>query len=277
MSEIEAESEDVNIEVTLLLQAIYLKYCYDFRSYSRASVKRRIALAISQLDLKSITQLQERLLHDEVFFSKFLQYLTIPTTEMFRDPEYYKVLREVVVPSLKTYPSFKIWIAGCSTGQEVYSFAILLKEEGLLDRGLIYATDINSLNLEKAEQGIYPVDEMKKYSRNYQQTGARASFADYFDASSESVQMNRDLIKNVVFSDHDLATDSVFSEVQLISCRNVFIYFNRELQDRALKLFFDSLSHKGFLGLGHKESIQFSSYKSIFHPVSKPNRIYQRN
>ena len=237
----EAESEDVNIEVTLLLEAIYLKYCYDFRSYSRASIKRRIALAISQLHLKSITQLQERLLHDEVFFSKFLQYLTIPTTEMFRDPEYYKVLREVVVPSLKTYPSFKIWIAGCSTGQEVYSFAILLKEEGLLDRGLIYATDINSLNLEKAEQGIYPVDEMKKYSRNYQQTGARASFADYFDASSESVQMNRDLIKNVVFSDHDLATDSVFSEVQLISCRNVFIYFNRELQDRALKLFFDYL------------------------------------
>lgn len=270
------QNDNFAFEVKLLLETIYEKYSYDFRGYAMTSVHRRIHSAMNKFEIKTVSRLQERILHDEKFFSELLQYLTVPTSEMFRDPAYFLAIREKVVPILKTYPSVKVWIAGCSTGEEVYSMAILFKEEGLFDRVLIYATDINPSSLKKAEQGILPIDRVKEFSSNYLKSGGKASFSDYFTANYGSIIMDRNLRKNVVFADHSLATDQVFSEVQFVSCRNVLIYFEKELQDRALKLFADSLSRKAFLGLGSKESIRFSTVSPYFSEFSKDERIYQR-
>jgi len=264
------------IELKLLMEAIYLKYSYDFRDYSGASQKRRVLHALMQMDCASISALQERVLHDPDAFMQLLQFLTIPTSEMFRDPGYFLALREHVVPHLHTYPSLKIWIAGCSTGEEVYSMAIMLKEEGLLDRSIIYATDINPHSLDRARKGVFPLERMRAYTASYQQAGGRGAFSDYFTAAYDSALFDRSLIENVSFADHSLATDSVFSETQLVCCRNVLIYFNRKLQDRALGLFRESLCHRGFLGLGSKESIDFSSYADAFEPLVRPERIYRK-
>lgn len=269
-------AETFNLELKLLLETIFEKYSYDFRGYAMTSVRRRVLSAMSKFDIKTVTRLQEKVIHDESFFSDLLQYLTVPTSEMFRDPNYFSAIREKVVPVLKTYPSVKLWIAGCSTGEEVYSFAILFKEEGLLDRVMIYATDINPVSLKKAEQGVFPLDKVKEYTLNYQKSGGKASFSDYYTADYGSIIIDRNLRKNVVFADHSLATDQVFSEVQMVSCRNVLIYFEKELQDRALSLFWESLPRKGFLGLGSKESIRFSGLKDRFLEFSKDERIYQR-
>lgn len=268
--------ENFEIEAKLLIDAIYEKYSYDFRGYAMASIKRRLGTVLSRYEFKTISALQEKVLHDPSFFMTVLQFLTVPTSEMFRDPSYYLVLREKVIPLLKTYPSLKIWIAGCSTGEEVYSFAILLKEEGLLERTTIYATDINPVSLKKAEEGIFSSDKVKDYSTNYLKSGGKHNLADYFQMSYGATLFNKDLKKNIVFADHSLATDSVFSEMQLVSCRNVMIYFNRELQDRAIGLFSESLSHGGFLGLGSKETIRFSSHINDFNDFSKEEKIYQR-
>src|SRR5690606_3199570 len=216
---------NVEIELKLLIEAIYLKYSYDFRDYSGASLKRRVLLALKQLQCESISALQRKVLYDPQAFMDLLQYLTIPVSEMFRDPGYFRALREQVVPVLRTYPSLKIWIAGCSTGEEVYSMAILLKEEGLLERSIIYATDINPRSLAQARQGIFPINHLRKYTENYQQAGGTGSFADYYTAAYDSAIMDKALRDKVTFADHSLATDSVFSETQLISCRNVLIYF----------------------------------------------------
>lgn len=269
-------AETFNLELKLLLETIFEKYSYDFRGYAMTSVRRRVLSAMSKFDIKTVTRLQEKVIHDESFFSDLLQYLTVPTSEMFRDPNYFSAIREKVVPVLKTYPSVKLWIAGCSTGEEVYSFSILFKEEGLLDRVMIYATDINPVSLKKAEQGVFPLDKVKEYTLNYQKSGGKASFSDYYTADYGSIIIDRNLRKNVVFADHSLATDQVFSEVQMVSCRNVLIYFEKELQDRALSLFWESLPRKGFLGLGSKESIRFSGLKDRFLEFSKDERIYQR-
>ncbi|MEN2394216.1 CheR family methyltransferase [Pseudomonas halotolerans] len=267
---------NTDIEIRLLIDAIYLKYSYDFRDYSGASIKRRVQHALSQFECKTISALQERVLHDPGMFMQLLQLLTIPVSEMFRDPSHFLAIREEVVPLLKTYPSIKIWIAGCSTGEEVYSMAILLREEGLLDRTLIYATDINPRSLEKAKQGIFSLENVRAYTQNYQRAGGRRSFADYYTAAYDYAMFDKTLCENVTFADHSLATDSVFSETQLISCRNVLIYFNKKLQDRAFGLFHESLCHRGFLVLGSKETLEFSSFGKQFEPLVKQERIYRK-
>jgi chemotaxis protein methyltransferase CheR len=257
------------IELRLLIEAIYLKYSYDFRDYSGASIKRRVHHALTQFDCATISALQEKVLHDPTAFMQLLQ--------MFRDPSHFLAIRQEVVPLLKTYPSIKIWIAGCSTGEEVYSMAILLREEGLLDRTIIYATDINPRSLDKAKQGIFSMENVRAYTHNYQQAGGQRSFADYYTAGYGYAIFDKSLCDNVTFADHSLATDSVFSETQLISCRNVLIYFNKKLQDRAFGLFHDSLCHRGFLVLGSKETPDFSAYGNQFEPLVKQERIYRKS
>ncbi|AZZ46969.1 chemotaxis protein CheR [Pseudomonadaceae bacterium SI-3] len=264
------------IELKLLIEAIYLRYSYDFRDYSSASLKRRVLLALKQMQCENISELQRRILYDPQAFMELLQFLTIPVSEMFRDPSYYLALREQVIPVLYTYPSLKIWIAGCSTGEEVYSMAILLKEEGLLDRTILYATDINPRSLERARQGIFNIDNMRQYTSNYQGAGGKHSLSDYYTAAYDSAIMDKSLKENITFADHSLATDSVFAETQLISCRNVLIYFNKPLQNRAFGLFYDSLCHRGFLGLGSKETVEFSGYAEQFEAFDKPERVFRK-
>ncbi len=263
-------------DIQLLVTAIYLRYSYDFRDYAGASQKRRVLKALAHLDYPTIPALQAAVVKDADLFMRLLQYLTIPVSEMFRDPSFFLALRRQVVPVLRTYPSLKIWIAGCSTGEEVYSLAILLKEEGLLDRTLIYATDINPQSLNKARQGIFSLGSIQTHTANYQAAGGTQAFSDYYTAAYDAAIFDKSLRNNVTFADHSLATDTVFSETQLVLCRNVLIYFNRKLQDRALDLFHESLSHRGFLGLGSKESIDFSAHAARFDPLDKPERIFRK-
>jgi chemotaxis protein methyltransferase CheR len=265
-----------DIEVRLLVEAIYLRWGHDFREYALASLKRRVLQACQRMNAASISALQERVLHDDAAFSELLQYLTVPVSEMFRDPAYFLALRRHVVPVLRTYPSLKVWVAGCSTGEEPYSLAILLHEEALLARTILYATDINTASLQKARQGIFPLDSMQAFTRNYQRAGGQRSFSDYYTAAYGGALFDKRLRESITFADHSLATDAVFSETHLVSCRNVLIYFNRSLQDRALGLFHESLAHRGFLGLGSKETLEFSSYASRFEVVSRPDRIYRK-
>jgi chemotaxis protein methyltransferase CheR len=267
---------DTEIELRLLMEAIYLKYSYDFRDYTGASQKRRVLYALGQLGLPSISALQERVLRDPAVFTQLLQYLTIPVSEMFRDPAYFLALRSQVVPVLHTYPSLTVWVAGCSTGEEVFSLAILLREEGLLERTRIYATDINPASLEKARQGIFPLEAVRSYTANYQRAGGQRAFSDYYTAAYDAARFDPALCADVTFADHSLATDSVFAEAHLVSCRNVLIYFNRALQDRALGLFHESLCHRGFLGLGAKESIDFSGYAERFEVLARAERVYRK-
>ena len=271
-----ALTREFEIELKLLLEAINLKYSYDFRHYSQASMKRRAIQAMNRMKCPNLLVLQEKVLQDSECFYDLLQFFTIPVSEMFRDPSYFLALREKVIPTLKTYPSLKIWVAGCSTGEEVYSLAILLQEEELLERTILYATDINQRSLEKAEKGIFDLEDIQKFTRNYQKSGGNGSLSDYYTADSDSVKFNSALKKNVTFANHSLVTDAVFSETHLISCRNVLIYFDRELQDRAFGLFHDSLCRKGFLGLGSKETIQFSQHAKYFDPFVKVDRIFQK-
>ena len=268
--------DNTDIELRLLMEAIFLKYSYDFRDYTGASQKRRVLQALRSLKIKSISELQSRVLRDSSIFMQLLQFLTIPVSEMFRDPSYYLSLREQVIPFLRTYASLKIWIAGCSTGEEVYSMAILLKEEGLLERSIIYATDINPQSLEKAKRGVFPLERMSDYTDKYHKAGGKSSLSDYYTAAYDAALFDKSLCENVTFADHSLSTDSVFSETHLVTCRNVLIYFNKKLQGRALGLFHDSLCHRGFLGLGSKESIDFSAYAKRFEPLSKPERLYRK-
>jgi chemotaxis protein methyltransferase CheR len=265
-----------DIEIRLLVQAVYLRYGHDFRDYAQASLKRRMFQARQRMGAPSISALQERVLHDPQEFAQLLQYLTVPVSEMFRDPGYFLALRRHVLPVLRTYASLKIWVAGCSTGEEPYSLAILLHEEGLLERTILYATDINHASLEKAKQGIFTLDAMQGFTRNYQASGGQRSFSDYYTAAYGGAVLDKRLRDAITFADHSLATDAVFSETQFVSCRNVLIYFNRNLQDRALGLFHESLTHRGFLGLGSKETLDFSAYADRFEPVSRPDRLYRR-
>ena len=268
--------QDFDIELPLLIEAIYLKYHYDFRQYARASLKRRLTAALSHFDCPTLSQLQDKVLRTPTMFPRLLDFLTVPVSEMFRDPSYFRALREHVVPILRTYPSLKVWVAGCSTGEEVYSLAILLREEGLLARTLIYATDINPRSLQKAQAGIYDLGRVAGFSENHRKSGARSSLSDYYTAAYGGVMLDKSLRQHIVFSDHSLATDSVFAEVQLISCRNVLIYFDRELQDRAVGLFRDALCRKGFLGIGSKESLRFSTHADSFEELVRDDRIYRR-
>ena len=266
-----------DIEIQLLLEALYLRYHYDFRHYARASIKRRLRQARDQLGFTTFSAMQEQLLHSEAMVGRLLDYLTVQVSEMFRDPSYFKALRDKVVPHLRTYPSLKIWIAGCSHGEEVYSFAIMLLEEGLLDRTIIYATDINPAALEVARSGVYPLDRLATFTRNHQQAGGKISLAEYYTTAYGRAVFDKKLRAQVVFSDHSLVSDEVFTECQLVSCRNVMIYFDRPLQDRAVGLFRHSLTRRGFLGLGSKETLRFSEHVGAFTDFVREEKIYQRS
>jgi chemotaxis protein methyltransferase CheR len=268
--------KDFDIELRLLIEAVYLKYHYDFRGYALASLKRRMASAMTRFGCSTLSQLQDKLLHDAGTFPALLDYFTVQVSEMFRDPGYYKALREEVVPLLRTYPSLKVWVAGCSAGEEAYSLAILLREEGLLERTLVYATDINADALKKAEAGVYPLDQIALYTQNHQKSGGRSSLSDHYTAAYGRAVFDKSLRRQMVFSDHSLATDSVFAEVHLVSCRNVLIYFDRILQDRAIGLFAGSLVRQGFLGLGSKESLRFSAHREAFDDFVPQERLYRR-
>jgi chemotaxis protein methyltransferase CheR len=264
------------IEIGLLLEALYRRYHYDFRLYAQASLRRRLRQARDQLGFDTFSALQDALLHDAVMLPRLLDYLTIQVSEMFRDPGYYRTMREKVLPHLRTYPSLKVWIAGCSGGEELYSFVILFREEGLEERTLFYATDINQQALNSAAAGIYALDRIKTFTENHQKSGGRSSLSDYYTANYGKAIFDKSLRNRVVFSDHSLVTDAVFAEVQLISCRNVMIYFDRSFQDRAIGLFRDSLSRHGFLGLGSKESLRFSDHAQAFVEFDREEKIYQR-
>ena len=269
-------NENEKIEFDLILEAIYQKYGYDFRNYAKASLRRRLRYRLSQSNLKTISEMQHKLLNDKEFFDTLLLDLTINVTEMFRDPSFFKALREIVISELKKQPFIKVWHAGCSSGEEIYSTAILLKENGMYESSLIYATDTNEMVLDKAKSGIFPIEKMKDFTVNYRKAGGIASFADYYTARYDNAIMDNSLKKNIVFSNHNLVTDSVFGEMDLIMCRNVLIYFNRELQDRVFRLFMDSLRPGGFLCLGSKETVRFSSFSENFENVIEKERVYRR-
>ncbi len=269
-------SEIEDLEIQLLLEALYQRYHYDFRHYARASIKRRLTQARTQLGFPSVSAMQDRVLHDPSMLPRLLGFLTVQVSEMFRDPSYFRALRENVLPHLRTYPSLKVWIAGCSTGEEVYSLAILFREEGLYDRTIFYATDINPDALAAAEAGVYALDRIRKFTENHQKSGGKSSLSDYYTAAYGRAAFDKSLRNRVVFSDHSLVTDAVFAEMHLISCRNVMIYFDRPLQDRAIGLFRESLTRKGFLGLGSKESLRFSAHAAAFSEFAAAEKIYQR-
>jgi chemotaxis protein methyltransferase CheR len=265
-----------DIEIRLLLEALYCGYHYDFRNYAKASLKRRLRQACQQLRLASLSALQESLLHDPATLPKLLGFLTVQVSEMFRDPAYFRAIREKLVPHLQTYPSLKVWVAGCSGGEEVYSLAILFREEGLEERTQFYATDINHHALAQAENGLFALDRLKLFTENHRKAGGKSSLSDYYSAAYGRAAFDKSLRRRVVFSDHSLVTDAVFGEMHLISCRNVLIYFDRPLQDRALGLFKDSLVRKGFLGLGAKETLRFSQHAGAFTDFCREERLYQR-
>lgn len=270
------KSEIEQIEIALLLEALFQRSGYDFRSYSQASIERRTRQFLSGSGCATISDMIPKVLRDEKLLSGLVQYFSISVTEMFRDPFVYKAIRCDVVPLLRTYPHIKIWHAGCATGEEVYSLAIMLKEEGLYDRATIYATDFNDSSLEKAKTGIYSIEAIKEATRNYQAAGGRSSFSEYYHSKYEAASMDSSLKRNITFANHNLATDSVFAEMHLVFCRNVLIYFNRDLQNRALGLFKESLVHGGFLCLGTKESLDFSDVSGSFEAVDKKAKIYKK-
>lgn len=266
----------VDTDIESLLTAVYHRYGYDFREYSRAHVKRRLLQRLQLSRFESLGELQHKVLSDPACAAELLKDLSINVTEMFRDPDFYRAVREIVVPLLQTWSYLKVWHAGCSTGEEVYSMAIVLREEGLYDRVQIYATDFSEAALKRAREGIYPADSIKKYAQNYQKSGARASFSDYFHARYDSAIMDSSLRKNIVWANHNLVTDGDFAETQMIVCRNVLIYFNAQLQHRVHELFHGSLSNGGILCLGKKETLQFSSYRNCFAILDKTTRIYKK-
>jgi chemotaxis protein methyltransferase CheR len=264
------------IEIDLIIKAVSRYYGYDFSNYSKAHIKRRLQVFRVKHRFASISEMQHHVLHNPTIFEEFLNNFSINVTEMFRDPTFYLDMRNKIIPILKTYPYVKIWLAGCATGEEVYSFAIMLKEEGLLERTTIYATDFNKKAITKANKAIYNIDAIKAYTSNYQKSGGTSSFSDYYMANYDSVIIDKSLKKNIVYAEHNLVTDGVFTEANLIVCRNVLIYFDRELQNKVFKLFDESLITGGFLALGTKESIQFSSVNNKYSTVSKQNKIYKK-
>lgn len=263
-------------EINELNKLIYSKYGYDFSDYSEASYKRRINRLMFNTKTPSFAELNYKILNDELFFNTFIEEVTVNVTEMFRDADFYKVLRKKVIPQLSTYPLIRIWHAGCSTGEEVYSMAILLKEAGLLERSLLYATDINQQVLEKASLATFPIANMKEYTENYISSGGLFDFSDYYVAKYGKAVFNDEFRSRMVFSPHNLVLDQSFNEFNLILCRNVLIYFNRNLQNKVIKLFYDSLSPLGYLALGNKESIEFINGDFNFESIEKAQRIWRK-
>jgi chemotaxis protein methyltransferase CheR len=270
------KEDSSDLEITSLLEAFYYKYGYDFRQYSKAHIRRRIMSRMGLVGLNDVAQIQSKVLSDQTFANELLQDLSITVTEMFRDQEFYRSIRENVIPILKTYPFIKIWHAGCATGQEAYSMAIVLKEEGLYDRTTIYATDFNQQALDRAKEGIFSKVMMDEYAVNYQLSGGRASFSDYFTSNYDSGIINQALKKNIVWANHNLVTDSVFAEVHMILCRNVLIYFDTNLQNKVQKLLYESLIPGGILGLGLKESLRFTDYCEKYAELDIKQRLFKK-
>lgn len=269
-----AELEE--IEIQLLLEGVARYYGYDFRNYALASLKRRIWNCMHAEQLERISQLQERILHDPACMERFLLALTVNVTAMFRDAGFYRAFREKVVPLLRTYPFIRVWHAGCSTGEEVYSMAILLYEAGLYDRCRIYATDMNTAVLGKAKAGIFPLEKMQEYTSNYLKAGGSRAFSEYYTAAYEHAIMRPWLRDHITFSQHNLATDGSFNEFNVVLCRNVMIYFNKTLQEHVHQLLYESLSTFGILGLGHAESLKFTAHESQYIELVSGERLYRR-
>ncbi len=268
------ELED--IELQLLLEGIYRHYGLDFRDYAAASLKRRIHETMNAEGTRTVSAYQDKVLHDSACMDRLMLALSINVTAMFRDPSFYATFRQKVVPLLRTYPFVRIWHAGCATGEEVYSLAILLQEENLYAKCRIYATDMNKEVLRKAREGIFPLSAMQEYTNNYMQAGGKRFFSDYYTAQYGSVIFRPSLIENVVFSEHNLATDSSFNEFQVVLCRNVMIYFNKTLQARVHNLIYDSLSMFGVFGIGNKESLRFTSRESFYEELDDKDKLYRK-
>lgn len=265
-----------DLELRLLLEAVFQYYGYDFREYARSSLKRRIWRRVTEEGLQTISGLQERVLHDPHCLDRLLLDLSISVTSMFRDPTFYAALRTKIVPLLRTYPFIRVWNAGCATGEETYSLAILLNEEGLGDRTRIYATDINDVVLQSAREGVFPLDKMREYTENYIRSGGTTAFSDYYKVFGEKVRFDPSLVDQVVFAQHNLVSDAAFNEFHLIVCRNVMIYFDRSLQDKVHRLLHDSLVRFGILALGHKESIRFTSFADSYEEIDAHEKLYRR-
>jgi chemotaxis protein methyltransferase CheR len=264
------------LEIDLLLEAVFRRYGFDFREYAQASLKRRLYRRMHAEGLATLSDLHARLLHDPPVMERLLVDLSINVTAMFRDPSFYVAFRQKVVPALRTYPFTRIWCAGCSTGEEVYSLAILLREEGLYDRTRIYATDINEHVLTTAREGVFPLERMQQYTQNYLRAGGTGDFSEYYLAAYDNVRFMRELTENVVFAQHNLAMDRGFNEFNVILCRNVMIYFDKALQNRVHRLFYESLDTFGILVLGHKESLAFSPFTEKYEPLDEAERIYRK-
>lgn len=273
MLEIDIINDD---EVNIILKDVANNYGYDFTDYSKASIKRRLNRLCSIDKHKSFAELRYKILNDSNYLDRFVEEITVNVTEMFRDPGYYRVLREEIIPQLAKNSHIKIWLAGCSTGEEVYSLAIILLEAGLMEKSLLYATDINPTVLEKAKSGVFPISQMKLYSENYISSGGKNDFSSYYTANYNHVMLRDDLKANSIFATHNLVTDSSFNEFQLVICRNVLIYFNKDLQENVLKLFDDSLEVSGYLVLGNKETIRFSNLAERYTQIQK-EKIWRKN
>jgi chemotaxis protein methyltransferase CheR len=263
-------------EKSELLALVNDRYGYDFSDYSDASMKRRINRFAGLFKLDNYFDLKHHLLNDQSLFATFIIEVTVNVTEMFRDPLFFKSLQKKVFPALSTYPYRKVWNAGCSTGEEVYSLAILLRENDLLNRTKIYATDINSNVIQRAKDGIYPLKLMKGYTTNYQKAGGNSDFSDYYTAQYDAAILNNNIKRNLIFSTHNLVSDKSFNEFNLIICRNVIIYFNQDLQEKVFNLFYESLGPLGFLALGSKESMMASKLKHKFEVVDKAEKIFRK-
>jgi chemotaxis protein methyltransferase CheR len=273
----EPASEEVEtLEIELLLEAVYRRYGFDFREYAPASLKRRLWRRIRLEQLETVSALQERILHDPLVMERLLLDLSVNVTAMFRDPSFHVSFRHRVVPLLRTYPFTRIWVAGCSTGEEVFSLAITLSEAGLYDRTRIYATDINEVVLEQAKTGVFPLDKMQEYTQNYIRAGGDRSFSEYYVARYQGALFSRALLDNVVFAQHNLVSDRAFNEFNAILCRNVMIYFDRSLQNHVHDLFYESLEMFGVLGLGHKESLRFTPREDRFEELDGQERLYRK-
>ena len=271
------ETENIEaLELDLLLEAVFRLYGYDFRDYAKASMRRRIANIMKREDVSTISALQDRVLHDRAVWDRFLNGISVNVSAMFRDPGFFLGFRQHAIPILRTYPFIRIWQAGCSLGEEVYSLAILLEEEGLYDRALIYATDINEVSLRQAREAIYPAELMQKYTQNYLHAGGQRSFSEYYTARYDLAILRPTLQRNIVFSQHNLVSDAPFNEFNVILCRNVMIYFNRGLQERTHNLFHDSLAKFGILGLGSRESLRFMPHEHLYEPLVPGEKLYRR-
>ena len=264
------------LEIELLLEGIFRHYGFDFRSYAYASIRRRLWKRIEAEGLHTISELQARVLHDPEMMERLLLDLSVNVTAMFRDPGFYLAFRQIAIPLLRTWPFIRIWHAGCSTGEEVYSMAILLEEEGLYDRSRIYATDINDVVLQQAKAGIFPLNRMQEYTENYIRAGGKQSFSEYYTAKYGGALFDQSLTKNVVFSQHNLVTDRSFSEFNVILCRNVLIYFDKTLQSKVHGLFYDSLPMFGVLVLGSKETLRFMAHEDCYEQIAPPEKIFRK-